>query len=80
MTADVDETEVDVAGLQPGDAYPGALDKRGGTYKLRQKAGGVIERRGGPRGSEFASWTAHRPPLTTAAGCCTPGGRPAAPA
>jgi len=30
--------------LRPGDRYPGPRDKEGGTYKLRQKHGGVIER------------------------------------
>lgn len=30
--------------VQPGDPYDGPLDKEGGTYKLRQKRGGVIER------------------------------------
>jgi hypothetical protein len=34
----------DVLALQPGDRYPGPTDKKGGTYKLRQKHGGVIER------------------------------------
>lgn len=43
---------IDVAELTPGDLYPGA-DSRGGTFKLSQKKGGVIERRT-KTGSEFA--------------------------
>jgi superfamily II DNA or RNA helicase len=39
--------------LVPGARYDGPADKGGGTYKLRQKAGGVIERKRG-RESEFA--------------------------
>ena len=46
--------DFDVASLRPGDPYPGPRDKTGGTFKLRQKAGGILERRGGPRGGEFA--------------------------
>ena len=34
----------DVSTLRPGDRYPGPTDKQGGTYRLRQKYGGVIER------------------------------------
>lgn len=48
------DANVDVSLLGPGDLFPGALDKSGGTYKLRQKHGGVIGRRGGSNGSEFA--------------------------
>lgn len=46
--------DVDLGSLAPGDRYPGPSDKSGGTYKLRQKAGGVIERKGPDRSSEFA--------------------------
>jgi len=34
----------DISTLHPGDRYPGPPDKKGGTYRLRQKYGGVIER------------------------------------
>lgn len=40
--------------LEPGARYGGPSDKTGGTYKLRQKSGGVIERKGPGRSSEFA--------------------------
>jgi hypothetical protein len=40
--------DVDASALRPGDRYPGPTDKSGGTYKLRQKHGGVIERKSGP--------------------------------
>ncbi|MSO38453.1 MAG: DEAD/DEAH box helicase [Acidimicrobiia bacterium] len=40
--------------LRPGDRYAGSSDKRGGTYQLRQKNGGVIERKGPNRTSEWA--------------------------
>jgi len=33
-----------LASLGPGDAYPGPTDREMGTFKLRQKRGGVIER------------------------------------
>jgi hypothetical protein len=46
--------DVDASTLQPGAPYLGRATREGGTYKLRQTHGGVIERRGGPRGSEFA--------------------------
>lgn len=36
--------EIDVAALSPGDPYPGPTDKQGGTFKLRQKGGGILER------------------------------------
>jgi len=44
------------ASVVPGSRYPGPTDKAGGTFKLRQKGGGVIERRrpGAPAESEFA--------------------------
>jgi hypothetical protein len=44
---------IDVKRLVPGDIYTGPADKRGGTYKLGQRAGGVIERRT-TNGKEFA--------------------------
>lgn len=43
--SDLDLDRVDVAALSPGDMYPGPGDKKGGTYKLSQRGGGVIERR-----------------------------------
>lgn len=39
------ESAVDATELAPGDLYPGPRTDAGGTYKLRQKRGGVIERR-----------------------------------
>ena len=39
--------------LAAGDAYPGPVDSDGGTYQLRLKRGGVIERKAGG-GREFA--------------------------
>jgi superfamily II DNA or RNA helicase len=38
---------VDPRDLRPGDRYPGPFDAANGTFKLRQKAGGNIERRTG---------------------------------
>lgn len=49
-----DAAPTDLDGLRPGDPYPGPSDKSGGTFKLRQKGGGVIERKGPDRSSEFA--------------------------
>ena len=45
-----------VTPLVPGSGYHGPTDKLGGSFKLRQKGGGVIERRrpGAPGESEFA--------------------------
>src|SRR2546425_1275262 len=40
--------------LRPGEPYDQSLDKDQGSYWLRQKAGGVIERRRGARTREFA--------------------------
>lgn len=51
-TPDAD-TEVDAERLRPGDDYPGPRDDTGGRFKLRQKRGGVIERRTRD-GAEFA--------------------------
>jgi hypothetical protein len=42
--------DVDVSGLKPGAPYQGPADKKEGSYKLRQKHGGVIERK---HGAEF---------------------------
>jgi superfamily II DNA or RNA helicase len=46
--------DIDVGNLRPGSAYPGPTTKTRGTFSVRQKAGGKIERklRGGVR--EFA--------------------------
>ncbi len=44
----------DPSSLSPGDRYPGPANKKGGTYKLRQKQGGVIERRAPDGALEFA--------------------------
>jgi superfamily II DNA or RNA helicase len=48
------ELLTDVAGLSPGEAYPGPATDECGSYKLRQKMGGVIERRAPGGGVEFA--------------------------
>lgn len=42
-----DAGPVDTDKLAPGSAYPGPADRTGGSYKLGQRAGGVIERRAG---------------------------------
>jgi superfamily II DNA or RNA helicase len=44
---------VDAAQLAPGDAYGGPGTDTGGRFKLRQKRGGVVERRTS-QGAEFA--------------------------
>lgn len=45
----VDDTarvvEFDRSTLKPGDAYPGPGDKKGGTFKISQRGGGLIEQR-----------------------------------
>ena len=51
-SATADETNTE--SLKPGDRYPGPLDHERGKFALRQKLGGVIERRGPGRTSEFA--------------------------
>jgi len=50
----IDATDVDVDKLQPGDVYPGPATKEGGSFSLRQKRGGVIERKAPDGGVEFA--------------------------
>ncbi len=42
------------ATLRSGDRYEGPLDDKGGTYAIRQRSGGVIERRGRGRDVEWA--------------------------
>jgi hypothetical protein len=42
---------------EPGQVLPGRPDKDGGTYRLRQKQGGVIERRAPDGATEFAITT-----------------------
>jgi superfamily II DNA or RNA helicase len=42
-----DVSAVDVSVLQAGSPYPGPTDQNGGSFKVRQKRGGVIERRAG---------------------------------
>ncbi|HLM05339.1 MAG TPA: DEAD/DEAH box helicase [Blastococcus sp.] len=49
--------ESTAAATEPGDLLLGQPDKEGGTYRLRQKQGGVIERRAADGGVEFASTT-----------------------
>ncbi|MEV1286940.1 DEAD/DEAH box helicase [Micromonospora sp. NPDC049679] len=44
----------DTAALTPGSPLPGPTDKDGGSYRLRQKRGGVIERRAPDGATEFA--------------------------
>jgi hypothetical protein len=39
--------DVDVTALSPGDDYPGPMGDEGGSFALRAKRGGVIERRRG---------------------------------
>ncbi len=48
-----DGAVIDSAILKAGDPYPGMLDKAHGEYHLKQKRGGVIERRS-PLGTEWA--------------------------
>jgi superfamily II DNA or RNA helicase len=44
----------DPSSLDPGSRYAAPANKEGGTYKLRQKQGGVIERRAPDGALEFA--------------------------
>jgi hypothetical protein len=37
--------DLDAADLQPGATYPGPTDHENGSYRIRQKRGGVIERK-----------------------------------
>lgn len=57
-----DGAPADLDDLHPGDPYPGPSDKSGGTFKLRQKGGGLIERKGPGRSSEFALADGPGPP------------------
>lgn len=50
---EVDENPVDDTPGEPGAEYAGPSDKSGGSFQLRQKKGGVIERKVG-RSTEFA--------------------------
>lgn len=50
----VSDAVTDLASLLPGDTYPGPTDKANGTFHIRAKRGGVIERKVSG-GSEFAS-------------------------
>ncbi|MFC4145752.1 DEAD/DEAH box helicase [Micromonospora mangrovi] len=45
---------VDTSRLEPGTPIAGSPDKGGGSYRLRQKQGGVIERRTADGTTEFA--------------------------
>jgi len=53
----VQNTVTDITSLTAGDTYPGPADKANGTFQIRAKRGGVIERKV-PGGSEFASESA----------------------
>lgn len=57
FTARLDATpsaeDVDISSLQPGAPYPGPGDTDGGTFQLRLKRGGIIERKV-KGGAEFA--------------------------
>jgi superfamily II DNA or RNA helicase len=46
--------DFDPASLRPGSRYPGPANRKGGSYRLRQKQGGVIERRASDGALEFA--------------------------
>jgi hypothetical protein len=41
----LDASELDVESLKPGDPYRGPADSDGGTFKIGQRGGGVIERK-----------------------------------
>ncbi len=61
---DVDEDGAsDTSELAAGDPYRGPSDKSGGTYKIRQKQGGVVERKGPGRSGEFAAASGARSEL-----------------
>ncbi len=62
-------TVVDVASLAAGSSYPGPTDKANGTFKFRQKRGGVIERRQGAL-FLFASTEGESSPLAINARRC----------
>ncbi len=57
-----DAVGVDPRDLRPGDRYDGPSDRSGGTYKLRQKGGGMIGRKGAGRSTEFALTEGVGPP------------------
>ncbi|GLY21813.1 DEAD/DEAH box helicase [Micromonospora sp. NBRC 101691] len=59
-----EDTLVDLSKLAPGTRITGSIDKAGGTYRLRQKQGGVIERRTADGTVEFALLDAAPPELT----------------
>ncbi|MBM0236515.1 DEAD/DEAH box helicase [Micromonospora sp. ATA32] len=48
------ESDADLSSLTPGTPLHQPLDKEGGVYRLRQKRGGVIERRAQDGATEFA--------------------------
>lgn len=48
------EGDLNSIALAPGSRYPGPGDKDAGSYKVRQKHGGVIERRAPDGATEFA--------------------------
>lgn len=45
VAEDLEDEDLDVTALPPGSEYRGASDKSGGSYRLSQRSGGVIERR-----------------------------------
>lgn len=48
------ESAFDTTQLDPGDLYPGPATKERGSYRFRQKRGGLIERSASKRTTEFA--------------------------
>lgn len=60
---------VDVSSFAAGLSYPGPQDKTNGTFKFRQKRGGVIERRQG-KVFQFASTEGDTNPLAVNASRC----------
>jgi superfamily II DNA or RNA helicase len=64
-----DTMVVDAASLTAGASYPGPQDKVNGTFKFRQKKGGVIERRQG-NVFQFASTQAEQSRLAVNARQC----------
>lgn len=49
-----EESETSESSSLEGEHFPGPLDRSGGSFQIRQKSGGVVERRG-PGGREFAA-------------------------